>query len=135
MARPKKDINWDVVDRLIECGSPATEIAAKFRIQTDTFYNRFKEEYGCGFQDYRARCQEAGLADIRAMIHAKAINNSAPGNSNLLIFLAKCKLGYKEPESSNIPANQAQIDQSHYIMRLEHEIEELKANANKSETK
>jgi hypothetical protein len=133
MGRPKKELNWDVVEKLIECGCPGTEIAAKFRIQSDTFYRRFKEEYECSFQDYKLESQEAGIADLRAMIHAKALNNKAPGNSNLLIFLARCKLGYKEPESNNnLAANQDQIDQSHLIMKLEHRIAELEAeNANK----
>lgn len=133
MARPKKDINWEVVEKLIECGCPGTEIAAKFRIQSATFYRRFEEEYGTSFQNYRTDSHEAGLADLRSMIHAKAINNKAPGNSNLLIFLAKVKLGYKEPEvAHNLAANQEQIDQSHRIMELEHELAELKANADKS---
>lgn len=131
MARPRKEINWEVVEKLIECGCPGTEIAAKFRIQSDTFYRRFKEEYECSFQDYRVDSQEAGLADLRSMIHAKAINNKAPGNSNLLIFLAKVKLGYKEPEiTHNVAANQDQIDQSHRIMELEHQLAELRSYAN-----
>jgi hypothetical protein len=135
MARPHKEINWDVVEKLIECGCPGTEIAAKFRIQDDTLYRRFKLEYDVSFQDYRAKSAEAGLADLRSMIHAKAINNKAPGNSNLLIFLAKCKLGYKEPEVTHtLAANQNQLDQSHHIMELEHKIAVLESNANKSET-
>jgi AraC-like DNA-binding protein len=135
MARPQKEINWEIVEKLIEYGSSGVEIAAKFRIQSDTFYRRFKEEYGCSFQDYRGEAQEAGLADLRAMIHAKALNNKAPGNSNLLIFLAKCRLGMHEPEVAHtLAANQNQIDQTHTIMQLQHRIAELEANGNKPET-
>ena len=135
MARPFKEINWEVVEKLIECGCPGTEIAAKFRIQSDTFYRRFKEEYGCSFQDYRVSSHGAGLADLRAMIHAKAINNKAPGNSNLLIFLAKCLLGYREPDVVHKEAaNQESIDQSHIIMQLQHEIAQLKGHADQSQT-
>lgn len=127
MARPQKEINWEVVEKLIECGCSGVEIAAKFRIQSDTFYIRFKKEYKCSFQDYRGETQEAGLADLRAMIHAKALNNKAPGNSNLLIFLAKCKLGMREPEAVQEDApNQDVIDQAHRIMILEHELAEAK---------
>lgn len=131
MARPHKEINWDVVEKLIDCGCSGVEISGKFRIQSDTFYRRFKEEYGCSFQDYRVESQEAGLADLRAMIHAKALNNKAPGNSNLLIFLARTRLGIKEPEVSNLfAANQNNIDQTHTIMELQHKIAELEENAN-----
>lgn len=134
MARPHKEINWDVVDKLIECGCNGIEIAAKFHIQKQTFYRRFEEEYGMSFQNYQPEAQEAGLADLKAMIHAKALNNKAPGNSNLLIFLARCKLGMREPDVvHNAAANQTQIDQSHIIMQLSHQIAELEGNANKSE--
>jgi AraC-like DNA-binding protein len=132
MARPQKEINWEIVEKLIESGCSGVEIAGKFRIQSDTFYRRFKEEYGCSFQDYRVESQEAGLADLRAMIHAKALNNKAPGNSNLLIFLARCRLGLREPEVSHaLAANQNQIDQTHTIMQLQHRIAELEVYANK----
>jgi hypothetical protein len=135
MARPLKEINWDVVEKLIESGCSGVEIAGKFRIQSDTFYRRFKEEYKTSFQDYRVESQEAGAADLKAMIHAKALNNKAPGNSNLLIFLARCRLGMKEPEVTHLlAANQPQIDQSHTIMQLQHRITELEANGNKSKT-
>lgn len=135
MARPPKEINWDVVEKLIECGCPGTEIAAKFRIQGATFYRRFEEEYGESFQNYRTRVHEAGVADLRAMLHAKAMNNKAPGNSNLLVFLGRCLLGYREPEVTHkVAANQEEIDQTHTIMQLQNRIAELEeANGNESE--
>lgn len=133
MGRPLKEINWEVVEKLIESGCSGVEIAGKFRIKSDTFYERFKKEYGCSFQDYRVESQEAGLADLKSMIHAKALNNKAPGNSNLLIFLARCRLGMKEPEAmGGLANNQMQLDQSHRIMQLEHELaEERSKNDNR----
>jgi hypothetical protein len=131
MVRPLKEINWDVVERLIESGCSGVAIASKFRIQKQTFYERFKKEYGCSFQDYHTDVQEAGLADIMSMLHAKALNNKAPGNSQLLIFLARVRLGMKEPETtSGLAANQIQLDQSHLIMQLQYKISQLEENAN-----
>ncbi len=135
MARPIKEINWDVVDKLIEAGCNAKEISAKFRIDTDTFYGRFKKEHNCGFQDYSAKRAEAGIADLRSMMLAKALNNSAPGNITMLIFLARCRLGMREPDIiQHLAPNQDRLDQSHLIMELQHKIAELEANANKSKT-
>lgn len=125
MARPKKEIDWEVVEKLMECGCNGVEIAGKFRIQKQTFYLRFEEEYGISFQNYHTAPQEAGLADLKSMIHLKALNNKAPGNSNLLIFLARCRLGMKEPEGSTVAPNQSNIDQTHTIMRLQHQLAEL----------
>jgi hypothetical protein len=128
MARPQKEINWDVVDKLIEAGCSAREIAAKFHVNRDTFYNRFKDHHKCCFQDYHDKTAEAGLADIRSMLQAKAINNSAPGNTTLLIFLARCRLGMREPDIiQHIAPNQDKLDQSHLIMELQHKIAELES--------
>jgi hypothetical protein len=53
------------------------------------------------------------------------------GNAQMLIYLGKVRLGQREPEMiQNLAVNQHQIDQSHLIMQLQHEIEQLK-NANK----
>jgi hypothetical protein len=135
MGRPLKEINWDLVDKLIEAGCSGVAISGKFRIQSDTFYARFKKEYGCSFQDYRADVQEAGIADLMMMLHAKALNNKAPGNSNLLIFLAKTKLGMKEPETTNLVApNQTGIDQSHIIMQLQNRVLELEGGEDSTKT-
>ncbi len=136
MARPLKEINWDVVEKLIESGCSGIQIAGKFKIDTDTFYTRFKKEYGVRFSDYSVISSECGKADIRSMLYAKAINNKAPGNAQLLMFLAKCELGMREPDNiQTLAANQQQIDQMHMLMQLQHENEELKKqlNANKPE--
>lgn len=132
MARPLKEINWEVVEKLIESGCSGVEIAAKFRIQKQTFYRRFEEKYEESFQNYHTDIHEAGLADLRSMLHAKALNNNAPGNSNLLIFLARCRLGMKEPETTGgLAPNQVQLDQSHLIMQLQHRLADQEANAHK----
>jgi len=133
MARPRREINWDVVEKLIECGCTGMEIAAKFKLDPDTFYDRFRKEYDMRFADYSGAASECGKAELRSMLYAKALNNKAPGNSQLLLFLARCELGMREPELTSImAANQPQIDQTHEIMRLQHRIAELEENADKS---
>jgi hypothetical protein len=136
MARPLKEINWDLVDKLIEAGCNGLEIAAKFRIDADTFYGRFKKEYECSFQDYSVKGQEGGKAEIKTMLHAKALNNKAPGNTTLLMFLARCRLGMKEPETVQLlAANQDAIDQDHTIMQLKYRIAQLECDATERKAK
>ena len=133
--RPPKEINWKKVEEYIEAGSSGTEIAAKFDMKHQTFYARFAQEYKCGFQEYRADRQEGGAADLRWMIHAKALNNKAPGNPNVLMYLASRRLGMKEPESTpQKPPLQNDLDKDSIIMRqqyllskMEKEIDELKS--------
>jgi hypothetical protein len=123
MARPKKDINWDLVEKRMEAGNSAREIAKHLRIDINTFYDRFKEEYGCGFSDFSDGIIECGKADIMFTQHMKALS----GNVQMLVWLGKVKCGQKEPEiTTNIASNQTQIDQSHRIMQLEHELAEIK---------
>ncbi len=138
MARPKKEINWDLVLKKMEAGCSASEIYNSndsLSCNRDTFYDRFKEEFGCSFSDYSAECKELGKGDIRLMLHMKCLNNRAPGNMQGLIFKARCELGMKEPDSTtNIAANQKQLDESHLIYQLQNRIAELENNDNKPET-
>jgi hypothetical protein len=51
------------------------------------------------------------------MLYESAMN----GNITCLIFLARTRLGMKEPEiTQSLPANQSQLDYTHMIMQLEH---------------
>jgi len=135
MARPKKEINWDVVEKLMEARATANEIAGKFRINHDTFYRRFKEEFEISYQDYQSMPQGAGIADLKLMQHAKALNNSAPGNANLLIWLGKVLWGQKEPDAvPEKPPNHDEIDKDHTIMQLKYELEKIRAAGNQPQT-
>lgn len=126
MARPKKEINWDIVDKLIECGCSALEIAGKFYVNQDTFYRRFKEEYEASFQDYRVLGESAGNADLKAMLHAKALNNKAPGNAHMLIFLARTQLGMKEPDfNSLVPVHDDRNELERENIKLRYELEQF----------
>ncbi len=128
MARPLREINWDIVEKLIEYGCHGIEIAGKFKIDENTFYRRFRQKYKCRFADYVGTGHSGGKADLRMMLWAKAFNNKAPGNAQVLLKLAGCVLGMKEPETINLlAANQQQIDQTHTIMQLQHRIAELEA--------
>jgi hypothetical protein len=119
MARPKKTINWDLVEKRMEAGNSAKEIAKHLRIDINTFYDRFKEEYKCSFSDFADGITECGIADIVFTQHMKALS----GNVQMLIYLGKVKGGQKEPEATmTLAANQTQLDQSHRIMELEHQL-------------
>jgi hypothetical protein len=124
MARPKKPINWDVVEKRMEAGNSAKEIAKHLRIDINTFYDRFKEEFECGFADFSDGISQCGNADIVFTQHMKALS----GNVQMLMYLGKVKCGQKEPESTmTLAANQVQLDQSHRIMELEHQLAEEKS--------
>ncbi len=135
MARPLKEINWDLVEKMIEAECSANEISAKFRINHDTFYKRFKDEYKVSFQDYQAVFHSAGRGDLKLMQHMKALNNDASGNIQMLMYLGKVRLGQVESIVNLIPKNDEEIGKDQKIMQLENQLKEaLSNNDNKSKT-
>ena len=132
MARPPKEINWDLIKRKMEAGCTAKEIFNEHdtKMCPNVFYERFKEEFGCSFQDYRDCSSEMGKGDIKLMLHAKALN----GAINALLFLAERRCGMKVPEVVVAEANnQELIDLKHENMILKNRLTEVESNADKSE--
>lgn len=133
MPRQKKEINWDIVERMLEAGCTATQIAGKFRINHDTFYRRFQEEYDVRFNDFAYSMQEAGEADLVLMQHMKALNNKAAGNIQMLTWLGKVRLGQREADTINDKApNQDMLTYTHRIMELEHRLAAYEENVKAS---
>ena len=131
MARTKKDINWDVVEKRMECGSSAREISGALRIEINTFYDRFKRQYGKSFADYAGNYVETGKGNIRFTQYMKALS----GNVNLLLMLGKEWLSQGKEEVKESPF-QDTINISHENMILRAELAKLKGiDANQSETR
>jgi len=93
VARPKKEIDWDIVEKHMEAGCSAREIAGALAIEINTFYDRFKEEYGSSFGDYAGEFYKGGDANLKYMQYIKALS----GNVNMLMWLGKIRLGQREP--------------------------------------
>lgn len=89
MARPPKEINWEQVLLRMQARNTAAQIAQVFNIDMDTFYDRFKKEFGCGFQDYSAREKAHGVSNIAYMQYTKALK----GSEKMLTLLGKEWLG------------------------------------------
>jgi len=115
MARPKKEINWDLVEKRMEAGCSAKEIAGAIPCDLDTFYSRFKLEFGKAFSDYSDEFYSAGDGNLRFTQYMKAL----AGNTNMLTLLGKERLGQGEEKESTPPNND--------FMALRHENMLLKA--------
>ncbi len=127
----KKEINWELVELYIKAGCSQIKIAESFFIDRDTLRDRVKEKYCMEYSAFSAALRSEGDMLIEAKQYDKAMKGYWPA----LLWLGKVRLGQREPEMLNqVAANQPQLDQSHRIMELEHELAELKSNANKPET-
>ena len=123
-----KPINWDLVELYVKSGATQLKIARSLKISDDTLRRRVKKKYKKDYAVFAAELQSEGDVLIEAQQFQKAMKGYWPA----LLWLGKVRLGQREPEMTQMLAvNQKEIDQSAYIMQLEHEIVKLK-NANKS---
>jgi hypothetical protein len=132
MARPLKNINWDIVIKRMQAGNTAEQIYVELELNKDTFYNRFKQEFGVGFSDYSdGKAHEAGKGNILYVQYMKALN----GNTRMLELLGREWCGQAQEKTSNTSApNQKEIDKDQLIQILQHKIKTLEENGNKPET-
>ncbi len=131
MGNFKKEINWQTVEMYIKSGCSQVKIAQSLFIDEDTLRARVKEKYGMEYSAFSASLRSEG--DM--LIEAKQMEKAMKGYWPALLWLGKVRLGQKEPELLNqLAANQTQLDQTHRIMELEHQLAELKANGNKPQT-
>lgn len=121
MARPKKEINWAIVEKRLESGDSAVNISHIHNIDTDTFYLRFKENYGCSFQDYSAKFHSNGKANIAFTQYIKALE----GNTNMLTLLGREWLGQGKEVVQKSPYEDL-IELKHENMMLRAEIASIK---------
>ena len=131
MARPKKDINWDIVEKKIEAGCSAKEIYTGV-CDSDTFYNRFKDYFGKSFSDYSDDYYSVGNGNIKFTQYMKAL----AGNVPMLMLLGRERLSQGKEQERHSPYDD--------MLALRHENMILKAalanykeheNADQSETR
>ncbi len=114
MARPKKEINWEIVEKKMEAGCTAREIAGGM-CEINTFYDRFKEHYGKNFGDYADEFYRAGDANLKFTQYMKAL----AGNTNMLTLLGRERLNQSKEQEKTPPFED--------ILALRHENMILKA--------
>ncbi len=130
MARPPKTINWELVEKRLEAGNSAVEIAFQHNIHLNTFYNKFKKHFGKNFADLRDNFVQCGRSNILFTQYMKAL----AGNTNMLTLLGREWCGQGKEEILKSPFEDI-LDLKHENMILKDEIAKLKeAYGNKSQT-
>lgn len=86
------EIDWNIVDRMLEAGCLGTEIAGELNCSTDTLYNRCVQEKGCLFSDYSRQKKYRGDGKLRIKQYSQAIK----GDRGMLIWLGKQRLSQRE---------------------------------------
>lgn len=123
-------IDWDKANKMIKAGANSKQVAAGLGVSLQTFINKIRDRYGIKLSEYMNHYRSSG----EAWIYEKQYDIASEGNTQMLIWLGKVRLGQKEAADvcENAP-NQEMIEKDHEIMRLNHELQELR-NALQSET-
>lgn len=93
------NIDWDIVDSLIEAGCDGTHIAAYFGVHPDTIYNKCKEEKKTDFSNYKAEKRSKGDLKLFVAQFKKAVEDK---DNTMLIFLGKNRLGQSDKVQNEI---------------------------------
>lgn len=100
--RPRKEVDWNLIDDLCSIHCTGEEIAAILKVDYDTLNARCKEQHGEGFSDYYKKACVDGKRSLRR----KQFEQAMSGNVPMLIWLGKNILGQADTpqvESKDIP--------------------------------
>lgn len=99
--RPKIELDWPSVDRLLQIQCTGEEIAAVLDISYDTLDRRSREDNGETFADYSARKRTAGLPALRRRQWTKAMD----GDTQMLKFLGTNYLGQTDKRQTDLTSS------------------------------
>lgn len=94
MARPKIEIDFDMVKKLCAIQCTGQEIADVLDVSYDTLERRVKEVYQISFADYIKKHSANGKMSLRRKQHEVAMN----GNTTMLVWLGKQYLGQTDKQ-------------------------------------
>ena len=94
MARPKIEIDFDMVKKLCAIQCTGQEIADVLDVSYDTLERRVKEVHQISFADYIKKHSANGKMSLRRKQHEVAMN----GNTTMLVWLGKQYLGQTDKQ-------------------------------------
>jgi hypothetical protein len=95
VARPRKEISWEVFDALCGVRCTLTEIASHFDCSEDTIERAVKREKRVGFAEYYRQKAGAGAIALRR----KQFQVAMSGDRTMLIWLGKQMLGQVDKQA------------------------------------
>lgn len=90
--RPLANIDWKVVDKMLEAHCTGTEVASKLGIHEDTLYTRVAKVFGMTFSAYSQQKKANGKSNLKFSQYKNALE----GNTSIQIWLGKNWLGQKD---------------------------------------
>jgi len=97
--RPRKEVDWDKVEKMCAIACTGEEIAQILSISYDTLMRRVKEKFGISFADYYNQKSAMGKMSLRRKQFDLAVNK---GDRVMLIWLGKQRLGQADQVQSTV---------------------------------
>lgn len=104
--RPKKEIDFDVVEKLCALMCTGEEIASFVNVNYDTLVSAIKRKYKLSFSEYYKKYSDKGKLSLRRMQYKAAES----GNVSMLIWLGKQYLGQTEKQESDVKFSQGDFE-------------------------
>lgn len=92
MGRPKKEVDFSVLEGLCRIHCTQAECASVFGVSIDTLAARIREEFDLTFPEYYKQFDGSGKASLRRAQMSKALS----GNATMLIWMGKQLLGQRD---------------------------------------
>jgi len=103
IGRPKKELDWKVLDSILQFGATLIDCAEMCEMSDDSIQRRIKDEHGCTFTEYRNR----KMSRMRVKLLQKQYESAMAGNTALLIWLGKQHLGQSDKNDVNLSGDVA----------------------------
>jgi hypothetical protein len=107
MSRPEIPIDWEIVDQMLIAGCLGTEVAARFAMHPNTFYDRVVSKFGMSFTEFMQEKRAVGEASLKQRQYEKAMGITDKGDNTLLVWLGKVRLSQKENQDAEVISPEA----------------------------
>ena len=96
MGRPKAEIDWKRVDRMLQAAMPATQIADALGLGcSDTLYRACERDHKMTFTAYSQQKRASG----DELLRMKQFDMAMKGDTTMAIFLGKNRLGQSDKQA------------------------------------
>ena len=129
----QESINWELVNSALQAGCSGREIAAKLGMIDETLQRACRKKFGVMFSEYALAQKQHGDLLLKMKMFQLAMN----GDKNMLIFLAKTRLGMVEEhkiEITAIPQIAWSTEITPIMLEVETEKNAIKDNRTNEET-
>ena len=106
MGRPKSDVDWKRVDKMLLAQCSGTEIAAYLGIDDNTLYRACQRDHNIGFGTYSQQKRAKGQATAKEAFFDKAFKDK---DTAAAIFWTKQHLGWSDKKDVKMSGELNQV--------------------------